>query len=481
MKRVPLLLFLALAGCGGSGKRPVGDGIPLELLAVGGPSTGPITLPAITEKKLDNGLTILVAEDHELPLVWVEIYWPAGDVTDPVDRAGLDAMTAGLFRQGTRTKTAPEISEAIEFTGGTLGGGSDVEWTFLRMRVLSKDLDPMLALFADVALHPSFPGEEVDHARREAIATAKLNLDEPSAIAGMFAVPRVYGASSPFALQATEKSLAAITRDDVMHHARTVLGPDGAILAVGGDVSATAVVPRLESLFGGWRGSPRPETVYPPMPPPARSVLLVDKPGLTQTTIRIGLPGISRSHDDYEATELFNNVLGGSFSSRLTKVVRAEGGKTYGVSSWFATRKRQGAFWVSTSTRNAETTSTIKLVLSEVARMRDGGITKEELTRARANLAGAYARRFETGAYALGEVVNGRLLGLPLDDVTHARTKLAAVSLDDVNAAARRWLDVDKARIIVVGDASVVKAPLETAFGPVEVVHFLDEPTGKKP
>ena len=235
----------------------------------------------------------------------------------------------------------------------------------------------------------------------------------------------------------------------------------------------------LEKRFSAWKGTAAPQPVFSPLPPAKREIVLVDKPGLTQAFIRVGLPALSRRDPEYTAATLVNNVLGGAYSSRLMRVVRADGGKTYNVNSWFSARREQGTFWISTSTRTAETVATLDLVLREVARMRDGGVTASELANAKSNRAGSHPRRFETGADVVGEVVKARLLGLPLTEVTDARRRIVETPIDAVNAAAKTWLDVDRARIVVVGDARQVKSLLETAYGPVEVVDFRADPASR--
>lgn len=472
MKRAVLAaLAIALAACG-----PKAPGIPKALVARNAPDTRPIALPPMREETLANGLHLLALEDHELPVVTIALFWPAGDTSDPAGAAGLASLAASVMRQGTETRRAEEIADAIESVGGELSSGSDMEWSTVQARVLSRDLELALDLVADVAQRPSFPGDELEDARRQFVGTAKLGLDDPEQLASRFATTRVFGAGNPYAVGLTEASLAKIRREDVVAQAARLYGPSGAILAVAGDVDPVSLFAGLKRRFEGWKGAAPTPPVFPPLPAARREIVLVDKPGLTQTFLRVGLPAVSRRDPDYTALMLANNVLGGSYSSRLTKVVRADGGKTYGVHSWLSARREQGTFWVSTSTRTAETVATLDLVLREVEKMRDGGVTASELANAKSNRAGSYPRRFETGSDVLGEVVTARLLGLSLAHVTDARKRIVETPLEAVNAAAKKWLDVDRARIVVVGDASDVRPLLEKAFGPVEVVDFRADP-----
>lgn len=485
MKRLALVMSLtaalaASAACAPRSTVRIDGGIPAAIASRGALDTSPLVLPAMREETLPNGLTLIALEDHELPAVSIALFWPTGDTSDPPGLDGLSSIASALLRQGTTTRGAEEIAQAIESVGGELSSGSEMEWTSLQARVLSRDLDVALDLIADIAQHPSFPAGELEDVRRSFIGSAMSGLDDPNTLAGRFATARVYGAEHPYAVDLTASSLRKIRREDVVAHAARVYGPSGAILAIGGDVDPIAVLADLRARFAGWKGpataAARPE--FPPMPPAKRQVVLVDKPGLTQTFMRVGLPAFERRHPDFAAAILTNNVLGGSYSSRLTKVVRADGGKTYGVDSWFSVRHDAGAFWVSTSTRTEETVATLDLVLREIAKMRDGGVSRSELANAKSNRAGSHVRNFETSADVLSQVVSARLLEVPISEVTDWRRIIAETPVEQVNAAAKKWLDVENARIVVVGDAEAVRPLLEKAYGPVEVVDFRADPAG---
>lgn len=469
-----LLLIAATASCAPAARGTRTGGIPEELLAEVVPVTAPITLPPITEKRLANGLTVLVVEDHEVPIVRATLVWPSGDLSDPAERSGRNSLMARTLTQGSRNRTAEQIAEEVDVTGSDLVGWSSNDGTFLSLRTLSKDFPSMLGLFAEIARYPSFPGEEIEERRREAIAMARGRFDDPFAIASAFALPRLYGAGNPLAYLPTEASISRITRDDVVQHARRTLQPDGARLLITGDVTPGLALTLVEPLFESWSGTAAKNPAVPSSPAPERRVLLVDKPGLTQSTLLLGLPGMTRRHPEFRAAYLANDVLGGSFQSRLTRVVRAEGGKTYGISSWLSAGRDAGLFLVSTSTRSEETVATMKLLLAEMEKMRDGGAKPDELRRTKTNLTGGYALGFESPGDVLWALVSARMDGLPDEYVTDWRGSTAAVPLEAVNAAARRWFDTDHALIVVVGDAKVVKKPLEDAFGTVETAHFLD-------
>lgn len=466
-----------MAGCP-AGKK-TNEGKPSASGAAGTP-LAPLRLPPIHEARLDNGLEVLVVENHETPTVTVTVFWKDGAETDPADKAGLTSMTASLLRQGTKTRSAAEIAETIDALGGSLGGSADLDGAELSVSVLKKDFAVALELLADIAANPSFPEEEIEIARRQEIAGARQSFDDPSELTRRHLRVILYGESHPYSFFPSERSLAAIRREDLVEHHRRWFGPGNAVVGVAGDVGKDEAMAAVRAAFGTWTGAKEADEVaFPETPKPARAVRLVDKPDLTQSSIRVAAPGIDRKSPDYHAAVVMNYILGGgAFSSRLVRVVRSDEGKTYGIGSGFTVHKRRGVFGIGTSTRNAETVPTLDLVLREVDKIRaEGtGVTPAELAAAKSNLIGSYPMRFETADDVLGRLFSAKLHGLPFEEITEYRQKIAAVTLEEVNAAARKYLDPDRMVIVVVGRSSEVKAPLETRFGPVEVVDFL-EPT----
>ncbi len=487
MRATGLVLLSAIAACIPAARAPAS---PVTVASIEAdahaptPVPEPNRLPPIVEETLPNGLRVLILPDHEIPAVTMTLLWAAGDEVDTPEKAGLATLAAALLRQGTRSRTAEAIAEEIDRVGGDLSGESAIDTTRLTLTVLSRDVAKGLDLLSDVAIRPVFPVRELEDLRRQAVAQVKQELDDPSSLAAKHGRALLFGKDHPYAVSATERSLRSIRREDLLLHYRTHLRPDNAYLAIAGDVDPAALAGPVRLAFGAWaspspRGGPAAPTRTEAAPDPVarRIVRLVDKPDLTQSTIRISMPGIERSSSDYHAARLMNFVLGGgSFSSRLVRVVRADEGKTYGIGSGFRVHRRKGEMAISTTTRSAETVATLDLVLREIDRMRraGSGVTPAELRLAQSNLIGSYPMQFETAADVVGKLLSARVFGLPLEEVTEQRRLLAAVTLEEVDAAAKRYLDPDRATIVVVGNASAIRAPLESRFGEIEVVHYLE-------
>lgn len=487
MKRfAPLFLMAAVAGCGPkplSVPSPLGPpdtAKPALFAPAPTPVPKPIVLPPIHEETLANGAATLLVENHEIPTVTLMVMWRHGTEADPADKVGLTAMTASLLRQGTKTRSAAKIAEEIDFIGGDLGGSADVDSATLTVQVLKKDLAKGLALLADVAQNPAFPQDEIDDLKRQEVAGVKQVFDDPAELSRQHLRVVVFGEDHPYAYFPSERSLGSITRADLVKHYETWFRPEHAIIGVAGDVTKEELAPQIAKAFGGWKARGSAASVPPPRTPAAKRVVrLVDKDDLTQSSIRLALPGIARKSPDYHAALLMNYVLGGgSFSSRLLRVVRSEEGKTYGIGSGFTIHKHPAIFGISTSTRNAETVPTLDLVFRELQRIRakGTGVRAEELAAAKANLIGRYPMSFETGDDVLGQVLGAKLHGLPMSEITEYRQKIASVTLEQVDAAAQKYLRPDEMAVVVVGRAADVKGPLEAKFGKVDVVDYL-EPT----
>lgn len=475
-----IALASAILGCAAHATAPVTHG-PAAAPAVAAvspatppatPAPKPLVLPPMHEETLENGLHVLLIEDHELPVVSLTLQFPSGAETESRDRAGLASLAIEMLREGTKTHSAEQISEAIDFVGGSLGANADDDSLELTAQVLRKDFDVALGLLAEEVLAPVFPKDELEDARRQMSASVKQRYDDPGTLAHLHAQALALGDDDPYSFVSTEKSVAAITREDLFHFHDQWLVPGGATLAIAGDIDAS-ILPKVRAAFAAWRKADVPANVARRAPQKA-ALRLVDKDELTQSFVTIALPGIDRRAPDFYAARVMETIFSDGFSSRLTKVVRTENGKTYDVSGSFELHVRPATFVISTSTRTSETVPTLALVMEQMKKLQSQAapITAAELGQAKAILIGGFPRRFETPEQVSGQILWTRRIGIPLDELTGYRERIASVTLEQANAAAKKYLDASQAVIVVCGRASEVKSPLEKAYGPVEVVDF---------
>ncbi|MGZ3443935.1 MAG: M16 family metallopeptidase, partial [Polyangia bacterium] len=336
-----------------------------------------------------------------------------------------------------------------------------------------------LDLLADAAMNASFPDGEMGEAKDELMTTVNGVKDNPQALASWHAANVFYGDDDPRGRPMSKRSIEAIERKDLVAFRDKWFAPNNSILAVSGDVDEKALKQQLQKTFGGWKKHEVPSV----SDAPARAlaavgksmpVRLVDKPDATQSSVLLVGPGIRHADPSFYPVRLMNYSLGGGgFSSRLMAKVRSEGGKTYGVRSSFAAGRDAGPFEVSTFTRNPETAATLKIVLDEIAKMRAGGPTEDELKSAKNNLIGGYGLRLETGTDLAEELIGAEIDGLDNKYVVEYPARLAAVTVKDAATAAAQHLD--PRALVIVGKAAEVGPLLKKAgYSKIEVVNYLD-------
>jgi zinc protease len=434
-----------------------------------------IKLPEIKKEILDNGLKVIVIEHHELPVVAFRLVLKSGSAYDPAGKAGLADLTAGLLRKGTKTKNATQIAEEIDFVGGTLGAGADWDATFATCRVLNKYFDTGLDLLTDIILNPTFKEDEIERLRRQTLAGIMQQKDDPGSVAEENFRKFVFG-EHPYGQprEGTEESVSGITREDIVNFYETYYVPNNAILAVVGDVKTADVLKKVKSKFGSWekREFATPNFVQPPQIK-GHQILLVDKPDLTQSYIKIGHFGIDRKSPDYFPVRVMNYILGGGgFASRLMDEVRAKRGLTYDIGCNFDSYKLKGAFEVSTFTRIDSTLGAIQATLDQIKRIRTEKVSPKELSETQSFYDGYFPLQFETPEQIATQILIVEIHDLGEDYIKNFRKNINAVTADDILRVAQKYLDPDNIKLVVVSKAKEVKPKLES-LGQVEVTSFL--------
>lgn len=441
-----------------------------------------VTLPTVERFTLPNGLAVLVVKSDRLPTVSMQLAVRAGHGEEPLARLGVAELTANVLPKGTKKKSALAIAKAIDFVGGSITADASLEATWVTCSALAKDQATCLELLPEMVLSPSFPQEEIDKAKALMIAELGRRLDDTGALAAAHAQNLLWGNDHVRGWVTSPAWIGKLTRADLVAWHKTWFVPGNAQLAVAGDVDIPKLKAALTRAFGGWKKAAVPAP--PRYPEPARRALtvrLVDKPGLTQTQIRVAQLGIRHDDVQFFPTLVWNYALGGgAFSSRLMTVVRSQGGKTYGASTAFDRDLERGALVASTFTRTEETVATLRLVLEEMGKMRDGGPTADEVDAAIANLAGGYALRLTGADDIAAALVTADLHGLSQAYVTDFPLLVSRVSAEEAAEAARAILAPETAAVVLVGDGAKVGPQLEAAGIPFEKVGFTD-PIGPQP
>lgn len=438
------------------------------------PSPGPevqFVPPKIQEARLANGLRLLLVERHELPVVAVEIAVDRGaDQASPA----VGGFVGAMLTQGTRSRSALDFSDAMGRMGARFGSAIGYDGGGLGAQALASHFPELLSLLGEATTSPAFDRAEVERERsRRLTSLAQIN-DNPGSLLGIAVGRALYPETHPYAAPVigTEAALKQLKPADLAAFHAAHVRPDRVTVAIAGDVTRDQAMREVERVFGGWMGAgmPAKEPAAPPADAAGPRVILVDRPGLTQSSVAVGLPGVARSSPDYEALIVLNTILGGQFSSRINLNLREKHAYTYGARSGFEMRHGPGPFTAGGAIVRESTGPAVKELLSEIRRIREEPVSDEELSSAKSNLIQQLPAQFETVGATASTLAGLAIQHLPLDEYANRAAKIQRVTREDVQRVARQYLVPERMKVVLVGDGAVVKAQLEPlGLGAIEV------------
>lgn len=406
-----------------------------------------------------NGMTVLVLEQHFLPIVEIHALVKVGSAQDPPEKAGLSNLVASLLDEGTTTRTSKQLAEQIDFVGGSLGAHADEDFGTASVRVLQKDIDLGFTLLADILQHPVFPKQEFERVRSQILGELSSDDDDPGHVA-MKAFNHLVFQNHPYRwpVNGTEETLKKITLADVQNFYAKEYLPNQVILTIVGDVTVEQATVLVQSHFGSWKKGPvQPRTVKKPAAIDKKAVQLIEK-DLTQSTIMVGHLGISRTNPDFYAVTVMNHILGaGGFSSRLMDSIRDKQGLAYGITSHYDARAMPGSFWINLQTRTETTNQAISSVLSEMKAIREAPVTDQELAEAKAFLMGSFPLRLDSTAKMAQVLSQVEFYGLGFDYFSQYTKWIERVTREDVQRVAKQYLDPQHYALVVVGNIAKAK------------------------
>ena len=446
------------------------------------PELGPpprVSLPPIVTRQLANGLKLLIVEQHELPLADFVLLVGSGGTADPSGKTGIANLTATMLREGTTTRKSLDIADQTSFLGVGLFPQASWESSTLSLHTPTAQLDSALALFADVALHPSFPANEFDRIKKNRLTELLQLRDQGPAIANLAFPAILYGSAHPYGapLVGTEATVTSLTTADLQSYYQANFKPNNATLIVVGDANPTQIEQKINALFGSWqRGDVAQLTYGEPPKSSATTIYLIDKPGAAQSSFRIGAVGVPRSTKDYFALTVMNTILGGSFTSRLNQNLREARGYTYGAGSRFDMRRAAGPFTASAEIVSAKSDSALLEFMKELNGIRQT-VPADELSRAKRYLQLQLPGNFETTQEIASALVPVALYGLPLDYYNNYVESVEAVTQADVTRVAQQYINPGSLAIIIVGDRKTIEEALKsTNIGPISIRDMRGQP-----
>lgn len=457
MNKLTILLTLPLIctsflGCSSSPKKKVE--VPPGYTAK---SNGSFVLQPYKEVVYDNGLKVIFVKDRTLPRVSLTLMIRAGSMQESEKLAGLNALTSYMLEQGTQKKSAPQIADDFGQLGTSLdiNPGSDV--TTIYSDALSTGAQDLLTFFADVVMNPAFSDREIFRMRSQMQAALQKKIDDPSSFASQKMDEFLYGAH-PYArdIHGTLESLRRITKQDVIKHYLTFFRPNNSSLAVVGDFDE-AYEQKISDVFSVWTKRTVPVVkITSAVAPDKLQVRLIVKKGLQQTQIRIAQLGIPRKHPDYLPLRVSNEILGGSFASRLNQAVRDDLGLTYSIHSFFDAKKDVGSFDVSTFTKNETAGKALEETLKVIAAYETSGAEKKELAAGKSQLIGQFPRAIETADRLAYNLLALDFYDIPVEYLTKFNETVEDIDLKRANTSFANVIKSDKLKVIVYGDTSII-------------------------
>jgi zinc protease len=430
-----------------------------------------VKLPRPQEATLQNGLHIALLEDHKLPTFSMQLIFRGGGLADPADRRGLAMITAAMMDEGTRTLNSREIAERLATLGASISldaSPSSGEST-VTIAGLVDNLEPSLALLADVVRNPSFPDSELSKFKARLLSQVQYQRSLPDFIAEEAFLHAIYQSHPASQIVPTEPVLKSVTRADLEKYHDAFFVPNNAVVIAYGDVTLKQLKGQLEHAFSDWQKAAVQIVKIPEVQPPTKArVLLVDRPGSVQTSLLVGGLGIERTSPDYFAVLVMNHILGGGPASRLFMNLREDKGYTYSASSEFDGSTFPGVVLAETDVRNQVTEGALHELQAEIERIRTQPVAAAELENAKHALVGRFALSLESPRSLVANLATQQIYGLPDDYWDTYPERVQAITTDDIKRVANKYYRADRLQIVAVGDAATVRKTLEQ-YGPVEV------------
>ena len=449
----------------------------LFMLQAGAAIAAGVTLPAFERVELPNGTVLLLAAKPDVPLLSVTAVLRGGAVVDPAERGGLASLLAALLQKGAGERDAAQFAETIDASGGLLTARADLETITVTGNFLARDADLMVELLADMLLRPQFEEAEFDKLRERSVNFIRAAKDT-----NLNALLPIYGQAFLFGghpygnpVGGSEATLAAISHEDVLDFYEQQLGGDRLVIAVAGDFDTVAMARQLTAAFGDWRPAAAALPEVDRLPPQdGRRVLLVDKPGATQTYFWLGNVGVARDYAGRAALDIANTVFGGRYTSMLNTVLRIESGLTYGARSQLSKATQPGSVAIISFTPTETTFEAIDLALDTLGRLHESAVDETALASARNYILGQFPTSLETTDQLATQLAALEAFGLDVAYVNEYGAALAATGTDSVTAEIGYVFPTPGDLVLVLlGDAEAIREQA-SAYGPLIEVSIAE-------
>ena len=431
------------------------------------------TFPEYTSYQLENGLTINLMEQKEVPLISISALIPAGAVNDDT-KPGIAYLTSTALKHGTANYSKEDIDNTLDYLGADINTYAGKEYAGLDAGFISKDLEKVMPILAEIMTQPSFDAEELQKEKDRHLAGLERKKEQPRAVIGQFFDQLIYS-DHPYGTitDGNLNSVQSISREDVQEFFNDNYHPSKAVISIVGDFDMEAMKESVKNYFGSWKGEETESTSVESLPelPESNQVLLVNKDDATETTFYIGGRGISRNNPDYLGIMVVNTFFGGRFTSMLNDELRVNSGLTYGARSRFDTMKEGGSFYISTFTATETTEAAMDKAIEVLQKLHDQGISEQDLTSARNYVKGQFPPRFETSGQLAGLLSEMFWYGFDESFINNFNTNVDQMTTDKVKEIISTYFPKDHLKIVMVGKASEVEE-IAAKYGEVSKVEI---------
>jgi len=429
-----------------------------------------VTLPEYERVVLDNGTVLILSEKHDVPLVGLRALVRGGAVADDAGKYGVANLLANLLEKGAGNRSAAEFAEAVAAVGGELGASAGLESIGVSAEFMAVDSKLMIELVSDMLIRPTLAADEFQKLRDRSVNLIKAAKgSDPNQLMPSYANAFLFG-DHPYGnpVSGSEASLANVTSNDVRAYYNNHLGGDRLIIAVSGDFDAAQMRQRLSLAFGSWRPA---AAALPDIEAlerlPGRRVLLIDKPGATQTYFRIGNIGVARGFAGRAELDLANTVFGGRFTSMLMTELRTKSGLSYSASSRLSRPSKPGSVFISSFTETSTSVEALDVALGVLGQLRDTGLSDDMITSARNYVMGQFPPRLETASQLAGQLAQLEIYGLGASYINDYGNELGAATAESIATVINEvYPPADDLVFVILGDAALIRDQLEQ-YGPI--------------
>lgn len=434
------------------------------------------TLPEYTNFKLNNGLTVYLMEQHDVPLISVSAIIPAGAIYDG-DKSGLAQLTAAALKHGTQNYSKAKIDETLDFIGASVNASASKEFAGLSSKFAAKDKSNVMTIIKELLIHPIFDENEFSKEKSRLLTELERQKESPSSVIRTYFDELLYGEHVySNSLTGTIATVEKITIDDVKNFYTNNYIPNNAAISIVGDFNSNEMKKIVTTLFSSWEKGNSSSTNLVSKPikkPTSEKVLLINKEDAKETTFYIGAPGVARNNKDIVAIQVVNTLFGGRFTSMLNAELRTNSGLTYGARSHFTNYKNGGAFYISTFTANKTTEQTIDLTLEVLNRLHTNGLDEKLLTSAKNYVKGQFPPRYETIgqlSYFLTE-----MFWYNFDEsfINDFEKNVDGLTLEKAKKIIGTYFPKDKYQFVLIGKASEIEK-IANKYGTVKRFNIKD-------